>query len=677
VIDNEAPVLSDPTEIIIMQTPGECSAQVSYTAPAIDDNCSGSTLVQTDGTGLSSGDIFPVGTTTLCYQATDASGNTTDYWFDIEVFDTQSPVVVSCPSDVTLVSDPGICGVAYTVQEPIVTDNCGSTTLTNDAPAIFPVGMTAVTWTISDDAGNTVLCTIDVNVFDEELPEITCPDDVTFVSAYNECKTYVTVGPPVTSDNCGVFSIWNSFNNTADASGVYPLGTTQVTWHVADIYGNESSCVMTVTVETPGAPQIICPDDITSSNDPGACGADIIVPSVFLENPCSIVSVTNDFTGTSDASAFYPVGETMVTWTVTDITGYSSVCQTTITVSDDEAPSITCTEDISTSNDPGICGAYVTYPLPFVSDNCDVNVPILLEGPSPGALFNVGTTIVSYMVSDVNGNTAQCNFQVTVTDDETPVITCPEDINQVDSMVVYDFPLYSDNCTAEMFLIEGPDSGSDFDHGYTQIVFAAVDLYGNMDTCSFQVLVNTPPVAVNDTIIVFESNDILEIDILDNDYDLDGDEIHVSDILYGNSLVQLDDSMIYYNIPDNFCGLDSVIYVLMDEYGATDTATVYVFVDCYPTVFVPEGFSPNGDGVNDVLYILGIRQFPNNELKIFNRWGHQIYQAKGYENDWDGRSDAAMTLGKGDVPRGTYFYVLDLGDPKIELMKGFIYINPK
>ena len=677
VIDNEAPVLTDSTEIIIMHIPGECSAQVNYTNPSVNDNCSGSTIVQTDGTGLSSGSIFPLGTTTLCYQATDTSGNITDYCFDIDVFDTQSPIVVSCPSDVTLISDPGICGAAYTVQEPVVIDNCGSTSMINDSPAIFPVGMTTVIWTISDEAGNTTLCAFQVNVFDEELPEIECPDDLTFVSAYNECEAYITIGAPVTSDNCGVFSFWNSFNTTADASGVYPLGATQATWHVSDIYGNESACIMTVTVETPGAPEIVCPNDITSGNDPGACGAEISVPTVFLENPCSIVSVTNDYKGTNDASTFYSVGETIVTWLVTDITGYSSMCQTTISVSDDEAPIIECPEDISASNDLGICDAYVPYSLPFVSDNCDVNVPILLEGPSPGALFNVGSTVVSYMVFDVNGNSAQCNFQVTVSDEEAPVITCPQDMNQTDSMVVYELPAYADNCSAELILIEGPTSESDFDHGYTQIVFAAVDLNGNMDTCSFQVLVNTPPLAENDTIIVFESNDILEIDIMDNDYDIDGDEIHISHILHGSALVQLDDSIIYYNIPDNFCGLDSVVYVLMDEYGATDTATVSIFVDCYPTVFVPEGFSPNGDGVNDVLYILGIRQYPNNELRIFNRWGHKVFERKDYQNDWNGMSEASMTIGETKLPRGTYYYVLDLHDSRIRPIKGFIYINPR
>ncbi|NND94824.1 MAG: T9SS type B sorting domain-containing protein, partial [Flavobacteriales bacterium] len=213
--------------------------------------------------------------------------------------------------------------------------------------------------------------------------------------------------------------------------------------------------------------------------------------------------------------------------------------------------------------------------------------------------------------------------------------------------------------------------------GYTDVDFAAVDLYGNMDTCGFQVLVNTPPVAVNDTVIIFESDDEITIDITDNDYDLDGDSIWVYGVLFGTHLGYVDNNILYYNIPDNDCGIDSLGYVILDEYGAMDTAVVYVEVDCYPTIFVPEGFSPNGDGVNDVLRILGLHEYPENNLKVFNRYGHKVYDRSGYENDWDGKSEAALTIGNTYLPRGTYYYVLDIGRDNIRPLKGFFYINPR
>ncbi len=88
-------------------------------------------------------------------------------------------------------------------------------------------------------------------------------------------------------------------------------------------------------------------------------------------------------------------------------------------------------------------------------------------------------------------------------------------------------------------------------------------------------------------------------------------------------------------------------------------------------LFVPGGFSPNNDGINDVLIIqnsLGRKV----HLEIYNRWGNRIYKSADYQNDWNGRCTEGIHIGD-DVPVGTYYYVVIL-DGK-DKMSGYITIN--
>ncbi|GGD46055.1 hypothetical protein GCM10011361_11280 [Muriicola marianensis] len=78
-------------------------------------------------------------------------------------------------------------------------------------------------------------------------------------------------------------------------------------------------------------------------------------------------------------------------------------------------------------------------------------------------------------------------------------------------------------------------------------------------------------------------------------------------------------------------------------------------------------FSPNGDGINDLLKVNCIEIFPNNTLEIFDRYGNSVFSARGYDNSWDGRGN------NGDLPKGTYYYILDLGEGQ-EVRKGWIQI---
>ncbi len=79
-------------------------------------------------------------------------------------------------------------------------------------------------------------------------------------------------------------------------------------------------------------------------------------------------------------------------------------------------------------------------------------------------------------------------------------------------------------------------------------------------------------------------------------------------------------------------------------------------------VFIPQGFSPNGDGINDLFVIRGTNGLTV-DLEVYNRWGNLVYKNADYKNDWDGRSNTNLNIGTSQgLPEGTYFYVVRLSN---------------
>jgi gliding motility-associated-like protein len=106
------------------------------------------------------------------------------------------------------------------------------------------------------------------------------------------------------------------------------------------------------------------------------------------------------------------------------------------------------------------------------------------------------------------------------------------------------------------------------------------------------------------------------------------------------------------------------------DYSATSAGITITIAQA--EVFIPEGFSPNGDGVNDYFYIKGADKYIVT-LKIYNRWGNLVYESKHYQNDWDGISNTGLLLST-KLPDGTYFYSIDFNNGEKKKV-GYITIN--
>ncbi len=228
-----------------------------------------------------------------------------------------------------------------------------------------------------------------------------------------------------------------SFTSRSHAPGsVFSVGTTTVTYTFTDGV-NVSTCMFDVTVVDNTIPTITCAIPAVSYvADAGECYYS--VPGVALDptytnDNCGVQGFVNDFTGTGTLSgAQFPVGTTSVTWTITDIHGFTGICNQTITVIDAQAPAWsteTGALDITLqcNNAAGLATAQSLAPV--ATDNCDVTLtPVKTTGAFvPGTCPEAGTYTNTWTVNDDSGNISAVYSQtITIIDTQAPTWTTAE-----------------------------------------------------------------------------------------------------------------------------------------------------------------------------------------------------------------------------------------------------------
>ncbi|NBQ17753.1 HYR domain-containing protein, partial [bacterium] len=177
-----------------------------------------------------------------------------------------------------------------------------------------------------------------------------------------------------------------------------------------------------------------------------------------------------------------------VTWTASDANGNTASCSQTVNVSDSEAPVITCAATANISTDAGLCTSSASIGTASATDNCSVSSVV----PSPVGPYSVGTTTVVWTATDVNGNTATCSQVVNVTDNQTPVITCPStanvttDAGSCTSTASIGTSTTTDNCAG--VTVSSSPAGP-YSVGSHTITWTATDANGNTSSCSQTVIV--------------------------------------------------------------------------------------------------------------------------------------------------------------------------------------------
>ncbi len=528
VMDQIPPTITCPGPITVNTNAGTCFAtNVVLGTPSTMDNClpMNAAVPTLSGVLVTGTTSFPAGTNTVIWTVTDGSNNTATCAQIVTVLDNQNPII-TCPAPVAVNANAGVCYASnVSLGTPTTSDNCNvqGVTATFNGSAVsgatqFPVGNTnIVTWTVTDVNGRTSSCTQNVAVTDNQNPTITCPAAVAVNANNSQCyATNVPLGTPSTNDNCGVQSTVARFNGVTVTAGTqFPVGTSNVvTWTVTDINGRTASCTQNVTVTDNQLPSITCPAPVTVNTNPGLCYAN----NVILGNPVTSdncpgqTSVPRLGSSIVVGTTQFAVGNNTVIWTVTDASNNIATCAQTVTVLDNQNPTISCPAAVSVNANAAVCYASnVSLGTPTTSDNCSVqSVTATFNGSAVSGTtqFPVGNTnIVTWLVTDVNGRTSSCTQNVSVTDNQNPTITCPAAVavnanngQCYATNVTLGTPSTSDNCgvqgTVARFNGVIVTAGTQFPVGTSNIVtWTVTDINGRTASCTQNVSVtdNQPP----------------------------------------------------------------------------------------------------------------------------------------------------------------------------------------
>ncbi|MFN0176335.1 MAG: HYR domain-containing protein [Saprospiraceae bacterium] len=594
-----------PPPIVRVLPVDSCTVTLGWTPPTMTDNCGPVTLTS----NLSPG-IFPTGDTTVVYTATDASGNSVSCSFNVSVKDVVPPFFIDCPTMPILVPNGNPCGNLVDFDLPIGKDICtpddelrysGS----YDTTTFFPVGTTTFPYRVTDKSGNFVECFITITIMGV-VPHIENVPDTIFVGV---CGSLVSWPPLTPVGFCPPITI-----DSTHTHGVFPFGTTTVTYMASDSL-NSATATFLVIVSEDVEPVFDCPVSPIVVNIGGGIVSD---PSDFLLSAdttagCDAVELTFDLPNATDncvtptvtqlqgfpSGSLFPLGFNNLVFRAVDSSGNLSQCAVNIEVTG--LPAL----DLTANPNPACTGDSV----------------VITASNIPGAIYTwVGPVTSMTNIVTINNLSVQNDGQYILTANVNGCNTAPD--------------------TTEVFLTLPPEAENDLNYyinpGET-IIFTSVLTNDNLSPAfDFEVCENSQ---------------------------LEG-------------LIMNSDGTFSYTAGDE-PGMVSFFYVVCTRTcELEDQAVVTITINDTKCVFIPNIITPNGDDINDwfTIQCIDTGLFRENSLVVYSQWGDKVYEASPYSNDpdeaWRGTLDGED--GK-DLPDGVYYYIFKPG-PNVAPMKGFVQI---
>jgi len=302
--------------------PGEDGAIVIFDAPTASTTCGldGLTIEQVEG--LASGSFFPIGTTTIKYNVTDACGNMEMCAFKVVIEETPLMFDLLCADDIEVTEAVGDNGVVVTFNNPSVISNCPNDQFTTiqieglASGSLFPVGTTTVTFTVGDECEQVEECSFDVIVNPAPTGEIflTCAEDQTITTAPASTSAIVEYDEPVAITSCELDGLNVTLVEGLPSGSAFPIGVSTVVYEATDACGAIERCSLTITVIEfiePCLNEIIIENKVCNDNgtptDPSddTYTFDVIVQRTGGAAAAYIGSYDNAFLGAATYTADY------------------------------------------------------------------------------------------------------------------------------------------------------------------------------------------------------------------------------------------------------------------------------------------------------------------------------------------------------------------------------------
>lgn len=671
--DSQVPVVTCPANQTVYVT-SSCSATIGdyISLATATDNCvvsSSLTFSQSPlpGTTISSN-------TAIQITAVDLNNNAGTCNFTLLAIDTIPPVI-SCIESMDISMDPNNCSftVPNMASTLTISDNCtttGNFTITqNPLAGSTTVGITDVVISVTDQGGNTVMCSTRLFPIDTVAPVVVCPPSATINNGTSCDYTILNYNAAVTvTESCPFYSLFQ------DPPAGVNIGTGEqvVTFTATDQMGNNSSCTFTLTVIESILPTITnCPNSIAT------CDPVVTFSEVTATDNCGVLVTQTDLSGLSSGSTF-PVGITPLQFTATDSAGNTAVCNFTVEIY--EFPSIAeVVEDTISLCEVTTCTLEAIAATSGTGSWTQISgTGTITNSASPTTTvtnLSSGLNRFVWSVSSANCGTFRDTVFVTVYQQPSTATTQADTIYACSALSTLLLGSLPTSGTSQWTTLQGANISNPTNHntvanqlapGWNDFVYTISSGACGSNDDTLSVYFNNPASIISADTTICE--DIPFYQIIGST-----PAFGQSDAWYyivGNGNI-LSPTATTTEVQNMAVGTNKIVYRLSHPVCGFSHDTITVMVQsCSDEEFVfPSVITPNLDGKNDLFVVENLNEaYPTCEVRIVNRWGSVVFESTGYETPWNG------TFKGEDLPMGTYYYNIQLNDSEKTVYSGPISI---